>query len=80
MSLVVGEEFEGECKETCWNEILEKTKKIKKKMFHTPVNGLKKVSYPSHFVVTFFVLLLIPRRLSIGILMVLVIHEINNTK
>ena len=33
MSLVVGEEFEGECKETCWNKILEKTKKLKKKCF-----------------------------------------------
>ena len=32
MSLVVGEEFEGECKETCWNE-LGKNKKIKKKCF-----------------------------------------------
>ena len=37
MSLVVGEEFEGECKETCWNKILEKTKKLK-----------KNVSYPSY--------------------------------
>lgn len=38
MSLVVGEEFEGECKETCWNEILEKTKKFS-----------KNVSYPSEW-------------------------------
>ena len=37
MSLVVGEEFEGECKETYWNKILEKTKKLK-----------KNVSYPSY--------------------------------
>ena len=44
MSLVVGEEFEGECKETCWNEILEKTKKFS-----------KNVSYPSEWALKSFV-------------------------
>ena len=38
MSLAVGEEIERECKETCCNEILEKTKKLK-----------KNVSYPSEW-------------------------------
>ena len=66
-SLAAAEKFGGGCKGTCWNgSLLGKKITVFKKCYHTPMNRFEKVSYPSHFVVTFFVPPFIPRRLVLG--------------